>query len=111
MGGERARAGEDAGASRCLTRPDKAAVTAAPIEQRLPPASLTTLLPVLWAFAALMIALITEVLVAKGDIGRMNTVFKFGMQSWVLFALTSALAFGALWSAVGARRAGRGWSA
>ena len=64
--------------------------------------SLTTQLPVLWALSALMIALITEVLVAKGDIGRMNTVFKFGMQSWVLFGLTSALALSALWSAIGA---------
>ncbi|MDQ2998450.1 MAG: DUF2298 domain-containing protein, partial [Chloroflexota bacterium] len=62
--------------------------------------SLTTQLPVLWALSALMIALITEVLVAKGDIGRMNTVFKFGMQSWVLFGLPSALALSALWSAM-----------
>jgi YYY domain-containing protein len=83
---------------------DKALATAALIEDSRPPVSLTTQLPALWALAALMIALITEVLVAKGDIGRMNTVFKFGMQSWVLFGLTSALAFSALWSAIGVRR-------
>ncbi|HEU5101709.1 MAG TPA: DUF2298 domain-containing protein [Roseiflexaceae bacterium] len=82
----------------------KTAVVAALTWDARPAAGLTTLLPVLWAFSALMIALITEVLVAKGDIGRMNTVFKFGMQSWVLFALPAALAFSALWSALSARR-------
>ncbi|HEX9373315.1 MAG TPA: DUF2298 domain-containing protein [Roseiflexaceae bacterium] len=61
--------------------------------------SATTLLPVLWALAAIAIALAIELVVAKGDVGRMNTVFKFGMQSWVLFALPAALAIGALWPA------------
>ena len=79
----------------------------ASIANSRPPVSLTTQLPVMWALSALMIALITEVLVAKGDIGRMNTVFKFGMQSWVLFGLTSALALSALWTARGSGREGR----
>jgi YYY domain-containing protein len=83
---------------------DKAATAAALTQYSHPRVSLTTLLPLLWALSALMIVLISEVLAAKGDIGRMNTVFKFGMQSWVLFALTAALAFSALWPALGAWR-------
>ncbi|GAB4204058.1 MAG: hypothetical protein OHK0022_28850 [Roseiflexaceae bacterium] len=62
-----------------------------------PLVSLPSILPVLWAISAFGLALLTEVLVTKGDIGRMNTVFKFGMQSWVLFALCSAAGFVWLW--------------
>ena len=64
---------------------------------------LPTLLALVWGAMALLLTLVTEVVVAKGDIGRMNTVFKFGMQSWVLFALTSALAFSYVWPALAAR--------
>ncbi|KPV47396.1 hypothetical protein SE17_42455, partial [Kouleothrix aurantiaca] len=64
---------------------------------------LPTLLALVWGAMALLLTLVTEVLVAKGDIGRMNTVIKFGMQSWVLFALTGALAFGYVWPALAAR--------
>src|SRR5262245_4028588 len=41
--------------------------------------------------------LLVEVVVAKGDIGRMNTVFKLGLQSWVLFAVSSAVALTWVW--------------
>jgi YYY domain-containing protein len=71
-------------------------------DPRSPPrTSLTTLLPVLWAVAAIWLTLLVELVTARGDIGRMNTVFKLGMQSWVLFAVPSAIALTWLWSLVG----------
>ncbi len=40
--------------------------------------------------AGLALTLVVEVIVYKGDIGRMNTVFKFYNQVWVLFAIAAA---------------------
>jgi YYY domain-containing protein len=49
---------------------------------------------------ALALTLAVELIVIRGDIGRMNTVFKFYMQAWTLFSLSAAASFIWLYSAV-----------
>jgi YYY domain-containing protein len=54
----------------------------------------TKRLVLFWVGTGLLITLVVEVVVVRGDIGRMNTVFKFYLHSWVLFALSAAAALG-----------------
>jgi YYY domain-containing protein len=48
----------------------------------------------------LTLTLMVEVIVLVGDIGRMNTVFKFYLQVWTLFAISAAVALGWLLEAI-----------
>lgn len=43
---------------------------------------------------ALTLTLVVEVIYLPGDIGRMNTVFKFYLQSWILFGLSAGVCLG-----------------
>jgi YYY domain-containing protein len=52
--------------------------------------------------AALFATLIPEFVALQGDVGRMNTVFKFYLQAWILLGIVGAVALGWL-----ARRASR----
>ena len=47
-----------------------------------------------WVGTGLLITLMVELVVVRGDIGRMNTVFKFYLHVWALFALSAAAALG-----------------
>ncbi|MCE1254487.1 MAG: DUF2298 domain-containing protein [Anaerolineae bacterium] len=58
--------------------------------------------------SALVMTLAVELVNLKGDIGRMNTVFKFYLQAWSLFAISAAAAL--MWVYPAAMRYWRlGW--
>ncbi len=52
-------------------------------------ASPERLFALLMVAAALVALLVPELVAVRGDVGRMNTVFKFYLQAWVLLALLS----------------------
>ncbi|MCY4435747.1 MAG: DUF2298 domain-containing protein [Chloroflexi bacterium] len=63
----------------------------------------TRLLAGMVALAALL-GIIPEFLAIDGDVGRMNTVFKFYLQAWTLLALVAAAMLPYLWQQIHLRR-------
>lgn len=46
----------------------------------------------------MLLTIVVEAVVAKGDIGRMNTVFKFYLQVWTLLSIASGAAIAWVWA-------------
>ncbi len=61
------------------------------LRPRISPAKQVVLLLVV---SGLLLTLMVEAIVLRGDIGRMNTVFKFYLQVWSLFAISAAASLG-----------------
>ena len=58
---------------------------------------------------ALLITVVVEMAVVRGDIGRQNTIFKFYLQSWFMLAVSAAAAFA--WTLPSVMRWHPGWRA
>ncbi len=50
--------------------------------------------------ASLFLTLFVEIFVLKGDVGRMNTVFKFYIQVWLILSIVAGVSLAWAWSAV-----------
>ena len=55
----------------------------------------------------LVLTLVVEIIVLRGDVARMNTVFKFYLQVWTLLAVSAAAALG--WTLLNLPRWSLGW--
>jgi len=53
----------------------------------------TKRLVLFWIGTALLITIVVELFTVRGDIGRMNTIFKFYLQAWTLLSVSSGAAF------------------
>jgi YYY domain-containing protein len=51
-----------------------------------------------WIGLGLLLTLVVEAVTAVGDIGRMNTVFKFYLQVWTLFSVAGGAAAAWIWA-------------
>jgi len=54
----------------------------------------------LLVITALCMTLMVEIVTLAGDVGRMNTVFKFYMQAWTMLAIGAAAALAWMWPAM-----------
>lgn len=57
----------------------------------------------------LLLTMVVELWVIEGDVGRMNTLYKFGVQTWVLLGISAAASFG--WLLAEVRKWLPGWRA
>ena len=55
---------------------------------------------------ALMLTLLVEIVTVQGDIGRMNTVFKFYLQAWAMLSVSAAAALYWLLGAINKKTSG-----
>ncbi len=66
-------------------------------DAQVTPIALETVFMMIMVLAVFGISALTEVLVAKSDIGRMNSVFKFGMQVWVFGGVSTGVLLAWAW--------------